>query len=67
MEPGVFFAAFAKAMKANPPHTADTPMIADLARLGIVPGEDFDASKLRQEQQQAIDQGAHAASARAEK
>jgi hypothetical protein len=54
-------------MKANPPHTADTPMIADLARLGIVPGEDFDASKLRQEQQQAIDQGAHAASARAEK
>ena len=66
MEPGAFFAAFAKAMKANPPHTADTAMIADLARLGIVPGEDFDASKLSQEQQQAINQGAHAASERVE-
>src|SRR5271170_1415091 len=64
MEPVGFFAAFAKAMRANPPHTADAPMIADLARLGIVPGEDFDASKLSQEQQQAINQGAHAASAR---
>ena len=66
MKPGEFFAAFAKAMKANPPHTADTPLIADLASIGIVPGEDFDASKLSQEQQQAIDQGAHAASARVE-
>jgi hypothetical protein len=41
MEPGAFFAAFAKAMRANPPHTADPPVIRDLAFLGIVPDEDF--------------------------
>jgi len=66
MEPGAFFAAFAQAMKANPPHAADSAMVRDLARIGIVPGEDFDASKLSQEQQQAINQGAQAASARVE-
>src|SRR5580698_9928790 len=66
MEPGAFFAAFSRAMKANPPHAADSAMVLDLARIGIVPGEDFDASKLSLEQQQAINQGAHAASARVE-
>jgi hypothetical protein len=66
MEPGAFFAAFAKAMKANPPHTADGPMVRDLARLGIVPGENFDASKLSSGQLQALNQGARAASARVE-
>src|SRR5580704_10440436 len=66
MEPGAFFAAFAQAMKANPPHASDSAMVRDLARIGIVPGEDFDASKLSQGQQQAINQGAHAASARVE-
>jgi hypothetical protein len=66
MEPGAFFAAFAKATKANPPHAADAPMVRDLARLGIVPGEEFDASKLSSEQLQALNEGAHAASARVE-
>jgi len=66
MEPSAFFAAFAQAMKANPPHAADSAMVLDLARIGIVPGKDFDASKLSLEQQQAINQGAHAASARVE-
>src|SRR5271167_2959933 len=27
MEPAAFFAAFARAMKANPPHSADAPMV----------------------------------------
>jgi hypothetical protein len=66
MEPGAFFAAFAKAMKANPPHAADAAMVRDLALLGIVPGEDFESSKLTPEQLQALNQGAHGASARAE-
>src|SRR5580704_16158377 len=52
MEPGAFFAAFARAMKANPPHSADAPMVRDLPRLSIIPGEDFDASKLSSEQLQ---------------
>jgi hypothetical protein len=66
MQPTDFFAAFAKAMKANPPHAADAAMVRDLARIGIVPGEDFDASKLTAEQLQAINEGARAASARLE-
>jgi hypothetical protein len=66
MEPGAFFTAFAKSMKANPPHTADAPMVRDLARLGIVPGEDFEVSKLTSEQLQALNQGVHSASARVE-
>jgi hypothetical protein len=41
-------------------------MVRDLARISVVPGEDFDASKLTSEQLQALNQGAHAASARVE-
>jgi hypothetical protein len=67
MEPGVFFAAFAAAMKANPPHAADAPMIRDLARIGFVPGQDFDASKLPADQRTALNEGARAASARIER
>ncbi len=66
MDPFAFFAAFATALKANPPHPEDGPMIRDLARIGIVPGRDFDASKLSAEQHQAINEGVHAASARVE-
>ena len=33
-------------MKANPPAAEDAPMVAKLAKIGIVPGKDFDASKL---------------------
>jgi hypothetical protein len=66
MEAGAFFAAFAQAMKANPPHAADAPMVRDLARIGIVPGQDFEASKLTSEQLRALGEGAHAASARVE-
>jgi hypothetical protein len=66
MTPVEFFIAFAQAMKANPPHPADTAMVADLARIGIVPGQDFDPSKLTPEQLQAVNEGARAASARLE-
>jgi hypothetical protein len=67
MDPRTFFAAFAAAMKANPPHPADAPMIRDLARIGLVPGQDFDASKLSADQLSALDEGARAASARIER
>jgi hypothetical protein len=66
MDPLAFFSAFAAAMKANPPHTADAPMVRDLARIGIVPGQDFDPSKLTADQRQALTEGAHAASVRVE-
>ncbi|MGA7521217.1 MAG: DUF1254 domain-containing protein [Acidobacteriaceae bacterium] len=61
MEPADFFAAFARSMKANPPHAADEPMVRELARIGLVPGQDFDSSKLTAEQLQALNEGTRAA------
>lgn len=66
MQPVEFFAAFAKAMKTNPPHPADAAMVRDLARIGILPGQDFDPSKLAPEQLQAVNEGGRAGSARVE-
>ena len=39
-----YFALFAELLKTNPPTTDDAPMVANLARLGSVPGGNFDAS-----------------------
>ncbi len=41
-----FFKTLATLLKSNPPPAADAPMLAKLAKIGIVPGEDFDISKL---------------------
>ncbi len=41
-----YFKLFAELLKTNPPAAEDAPMVAKLATLGIVPGQDFDAAKL---------------------
>jgi hypothetical protein len=41
-----YFNMLATLLKANPPAPADAPMVAQLAQLGIVPGQNFDASKV---------------------
>ncbi len=41
-----YFGMLAALMKANPPAAEDAPMVARLAKIGIVPGQDLDASKL---------------------
>jgi len=41
-----YFKLFAELLKTNPPTADDAPMVAKLAKLGIVPGQDFDASRL---------------------
>jgi hypothetical protein len=46
MDGAAYFKLFADLMKANPPTAEDAPMVAKLAKIGIVPGQDFDASKL---------------------
>ena len=46
MSAAVFFKTLAALMKENPPAPADTPMLAKFAKIGIVPGQDFDMSKL---------------------
>jgi hypothetical protein len=46
MDAASFFKVFVQLMKTNPPSVEDAPMLATLAKIGIVPGQDFDASKL---------------------
>ncbi|MBB4016416.1 hypothetical protein GGR16_001422 [Chelatococcus caeni] len=42
-----FFSLLAELMKKNPPSAADAPALAKFAKIGLVAGQDFDASKLR--------------------
>jgi len=51
-------------MKTNPPAAADAPMVAKLAKLGIVPGQDFDASKLDASVQKGLSKAPKTAQAR---
>ena len=41
-----YFALFSELLKTNPPAADDAPMVAKLAKIGVVPGQDFAASKL---------------------
>ena len=42
-----YFTLLCDLMKTNPPAEVDAPYLARFARLGIVPGQSFDASKLK--------------------
>jgi hypothetical protein len=46
MDGASYFKLFAQLLKTNPPSADDAPMVAKLAKIGIVPGQDFDSSKL---------------------
>jgi hypothetical protein len=41
-----YFGLLAKLMKDNPPTEADAPIVAKMAKIGIVPGKDFELNKL---------------------
>jgi len=41
-----FFNYLAQLMKSNPPAPEDAPMVVKMARIGLIPGQDFDPSKL---------------------
>ena len=41
-----FFGCLARLLKANPPKPEDAPIIAQMAEIGIVPGQEFDHGKL---------------------
>jgi hypothetical protein len=41
-----YFANLATLMKTNPPTAQDAPIVARMAKIGLVPGRDFDPSKL---------------------
>src|SRR5262247_3902256 len=46
MDTVAYFTLLAQLMKTNPPSPVDAPKIARFARIGLVPGKDFDANKL---------------------
>lgn len=46
MEITAYFDLLAELMKRNPPAAADAPMMAKLARIGIIPGVNFDINRL---------------------
>jgi hypothetical protein len=41
-----YFIYLAKLLKTNPPVSEDAPMLARMAKIGLVPGQDFDNNKL---------------------
>jgi hypothetical protein len=46
MDAATYFSTLAALMKDNPPAKADAPMVAKMAKIGIVPGKNFDITKL---------------------
>jgi hypothetical protein len=46
LDANAYFKLLAELLKSNPPNAEDAPMVAKLAKIGIVPGQDFDAAKL---------------------
>ena len=46
MDGAAYFKLAAELMKSNAPAADDAPMVAKMAKIGLVPGQDFDASKL---------------------
>ena len=49
-----YFSRLAQLMKTNRPTAADTPLVARMAKIGLVPGQDYDPSKLSGFDKEAI-------------
>ncbi len=49
-----YFTRLAQLMKTNPPTAADAPLVARMAKIGLVPGQDYDPSKLSGFDKEAI-------------
>ena len=45
MDAAAYFQTLATLLKASPPPAADAPAVAAFARIGLVPGQDFDLAK----------------------
>ena len=54
MDGATYFGLLAELMKTNPPAPADAPMIATMAKIGLVPGQTFDPAKLTAAQTAAV-------------
>ncbi len=56
-----FFHLLAELLKTSPPHAADGPVMRQLAKIGIKPGESFPPEGLAPERVKAIEEGVQAA------
>jgi hypothetical protein len=54
LDVAAYFNLMAQLMKDNPPTAEDAPMVARIAKIGIVPGQPFDLTKLSPDAQQAL-------------
>jgi hypothetical protein len=54
LDAAAYFNLMAQLMKDNPPTPEDAPMVEKIAKIGIVPGQAFDLTKLSPDAQQAI-------------
>jgi hypothetical protein len=54
LDGATYFKLMAQLMKDNPPQPDDAPMIARMAKIGLVPGQPFDLSKLDPAVQEAL-------------
>jgi hypothetical protein len=50
-----YFSYLGKLLKTNPPAARDAPIVARMANIGLVPGRDFDPSRLRAFDKAALD------------
>jgi hypothetical protein len=64
MDPVAYVKLLAPLLNTTPPAAADAPAVAALGRLGLVPGQDFDAGKLDSAALQALAAAPRAAQAR---
>ena len=61
MTAAAYFRYAARALKANPPHATDFSQLARMARMGIVPGTDFDPTRFGTAELAEIEAGVKAA------
>jgi hypothetical protein len=54
LDVNTYFNYLARLMKTNPPAAEDAPIVAQMAKIGLVPGQDFDPSKLGAFDKEAI-------------
>jgi hypothetical protein len=54
LDVAAYFNLMAQLMKDNPPTADDAPMVARIAKIGIVPGQPFDLTKLPPDAQNAV-------------
>jgi hypothetical protein len=54
LDVAAYFNLMAQLMKDNPPTPEDVPLVARIAKIGIVPGQPFDLTKLSPDAQQAL-------------